>query len=141
MVYLTDPLTVREEGSDVCHDEAQAVQDTPGNDDPLQPCPAFIYRAAAAGEVHQKQSNGCSHNSGNGGDQKNLTVHILHDLICLGPDGGRGSSRGCINRITAHGHHNGTGKRSVGGLSGSNRGVPLFSYRCIHHLQSGCVFQ
>ena len=49
MVGLTDPLTVREEGRDICHDKAQAVQDTPGNDDPLQPWTSFFNSLPTVG--------------------------------------------------------------------------------------------
>ena len=46
------PLAADEEGGDVAHDEAQGVEDDPGDDDALQPGPGFIHRQTGAGEVH-----------------------------------------------------------------------------------------
>ena len=85
---LSVPSAVREEGRYIGHDEAQTVQNRPCDDDTFEPCTAFVHGAATAGEVHQQQRHRCGDNGGNGGDQKDLVIDVLHDLIGFLPDGG-----------------------------------------------------
>ena len=89
---LCRPLTAREERRDVGHDEAETVQDRPGDCDALEPCARFLDRSAAAGEIHHQKRDGCGDDGSDGGDEKNLLVDVLHDLRRLFPDR-RGRSR------------------------------------------------
>ena len=73
------------ERGNVCHNKTKAVQNRPGNDDPLQPGTALIHGLAGFREIHQKQRHGCGHYGGNGGYEDDLVVDILHDLIGLVP--------------------------------------------------------
>ena len=81
------------------HNKAQTVEDRPGDDDTLEPCAAFIHGTTAAGEVHQQQGHRRGDDGGNGGDQKNLVIDILHDFVGLLP-----YSRG-KDRLAEHGGH------------------------------------
>ena len=65
---LSVPSAIREEGRYIGHDEAQTVENRPGDDDTLEPCAAFVHGAAAAGEVHQQQGHRRGNDGGNGGD-------------------------------------------------------------------------
>lgn len=96
---LSVPSAICEEGRHIGHDEAQTVKDRPCDDDTLEPCAAFIHSAAAAGEVHQQQCHRRGDNGGNGGDQKDLVIDVLHDLVGLLP-----YSRG-KDRLAEHGGH------------------------------------
>ena len=108
---LCRPLTAGEERRDVGHDKAKTVQNRPGDCDTLEPCTRFLDRPAAAGEIHHQQCDGRGDNGGDGGDEKNLLVDVLHDLRCLFPDR-RGRSRldqkrqnadaeiGCVKPVT-----------------------------------------
>ena len=79
------PLAARKERSDIGHNESQPVQDCPGDADALQPCPALVHSTPGTGEVHhQERHRGCD-DGGYRGNEKNLAVHILHDLIGLCP--------------------------------------------------------
>ena len=89
---LCRPLTAGEERRDVGHDEAETVQDRPGDRDALEPCTRFLDGSTAAREVHHQKRDGRSDNGGDGGDKKNLLINVLHDLRCLFPDR-RGRSR------------------------------------------------
>ena len=96
---LSVPSAVREEGRYVGHDETQTVKDRPSDDDPLEPSAAFVHGAAAAGEVHQQQRHRCGDNGGDSGDQKDLIIDVLHNLISFLPNGGG------KNRLAEHGGH------------------------------------
>ena len=98
---LSVPSAIREEGLYIGHNEAQTIEDRPSNDDALEPCAAFIHGAAAAGEVHQQQSHRRGDNGGDSGDQKNLIIDILHDLVGLLPYS-RGKDR--LAKYGGHGH-------------------------------------
>lgn len=52
----------------------------PCNDDSFEPCPRFIHGFSGFGKIHQKQSNRCSYNSRNGGNQDNLVIYVFHDF-------------------------------------------------------------
>ena len=43
-------------------------------------CPGFIHGFSGFGKIHQKQSNRCSYNSHNGGNQNNLVIYVFHDF-------------------------------------------------------------
>lgn len=90
--HLCCPLTAGEERRDVGHDEAETVQNRPGDCDAFEPCTRFLDRPAAAGEIHHQKRDGRGDDGGDGGDEKNLLVDVLHDLRCLFPDR-RGRSR------------------------------------------------
>ena len=83
---LCRPLTAGEERRDVGHDEAESVQDRPGDGDAFEPCARFFDGSAAAREVHHQECDGCGDDGGDGGDEKNLLVDVLHDLRRLFPD-------------------------------------------------------
>ena len=89
---LCRPLTAGEERRDVGHDEAETVQNRPGDRDTFEPCARFLDRPAAAREIHHQECDGRGDDGGNGGDEKNLLVDVLHDLRRLFPDR-RGRSR------------------------------------------------
>lgn len=89
---LCRPLTAGEERRDVGHDEAETVQDCPGDCNAFEPCTRFLDRSAAAGEIHHQKSDGRGDDSGDCGDEKNLLVNVLHNLRRLFPDR-RGRSR------------------------------------------------
>ena len=89
---LCRPLTAGEERRDVGHDEAETVQDRPGDRDTFEPCTRFLDRSAAAGEIHHQKRDGRGDDGGDGGDEKNLLIDVLHDLRRLFPDR-RGRSR------------------------------------------------
>ena len=40
----------------------------------------FIHGFSGFGKIHQKQSNRCSYNRRNGGDQDNLVIYVFHDF-------------------------------------------------------------
>ena len=40
-------------------------------------CPGFIHGFSGFGKIHQKQSNRCSYNSRNGGNQDNLVIYVF----------------------------------------------------------------
>ena len=93
---LCRPLTAGEERRDVGHDEAETVQDRPGDRDTFEPCARFLDGPAAAGEIHHQKRNGRSDDGGDGGDKQDLLVDILHDLRRLFPDrrsGGRSGQK------------------------------------------------
>lgn len=90
--HLCCPLTAGEERRDVGHNKAETVQNRPGDCNTFEPCARFLDRPAAAGEIHHQKRNGRGDNGGDGGDEKNLLVDVLHDLRRLFPDR-RGRSR------------------------------------------------
>lgn len=144
---LTGPLAAVEEGSYVCHDEAQTIQDCPGDADTLQPGTAFIDGSATAGEIHHQQGHGGGHDCGDGGNHKNLGIDILHDLIGLRPNRGRcggSTGSGCRHGSHHHCHHgaHGADKAVIGGFE-YGRDKPLFGllYRNHSHLQLVRLFQ
>ena len=96
---LSVPSAIREEGRHIGHNKAQTVEDRPGDDDTLEPCAAFIHGTAAAGEVHQQQGHRRGDDGGDGGDQKDLVIDVLHDLVGFLP-----YSRG-KDRLAEHGGH------------------------------------
>lgn len=98
---LSVPPAICEEGRYIGHDEAQTVEDRPGDDDTLEPCAAFVHGTAAAGEVHQQQGYRRGDDGGDSGDQKNLVIDILHDLVGFCPDGG---SKDRLAEHCGHGH-------------------------------------
>ena len=100
---LSVPSAVSKEGRHIGHDETQTIEDCPGDDNPLEPSAAFVHGAAAAGEVHQQQRHRCGDNGGDGGNQKDLVIDVLHDLIGFLPNGG-GKNRLAEHR--GHGHAN-----------------------------------
>ena len=79
------PLAARKERGDIGHDEPQPVQDCPCDADALQPCPALVHGAPRTGEVHHQERNRGCDDSGYRGDEKNLAVYVLHDLIGFCP--------------------------------------------------------
>ena len=89
---LCRPLTAGEERRDVGHDEAETVQDRPGDCNAFEPCTRFLDRPAAAGEIHHQKRDGRGDDGSDGGDEKNLLIDVLHDLRRLFPDR-RGRSR------------------------------------------------
>lgn len=89
---LCRPLTAGEERRDIGHDEAEAVQDRPGDCDAFEPCARFLDCPTAAGKVHHQKRDRRSDDGGDGRDEKDLLIDVLHDLRCLFPDR-RGRSR------------------------------------------------
>lgn len=80
-------MPAAEEGRNIAHNEAKAIQHGPSDNDSLEPCPAFIDGSAAAGEIHHQQCD-CGRNDGcNRGDAEDLRIDIPHDLIGLLPHG------------------------------------------------------
>ena len=83
-----------EEGGNVAHDKAQAVQDHPAYNNPLEPCPALADRPIVFAEVHEQQGDGSGDDPGDGGNAEDLVVNVLHNDFCLIPYSGRGRGRG-----------------------------------------------
>lgn len=82
---LRRPSATGEERRHIGHDKAKAIQDSPSNDDPLQPGTGLVNRPSGSGEVHQKKRNGSRNNCGNSADTEDLRIHILHDRTRLRP--------------------------------------------------------
>ena len=89
---LCRPLTTGEERRDIGHDEAETVQDRPCDRDAFEPCARFLDCPTAAGKVHHQKRDRRSDDGGDGRDEKDLLIDVLHDLRCLFPDR-RGRSR------------------------------------------------
>lgn len=89
---LCRPLTAGEERRNVGHDEAETVQDRPGDRNAFEPCTRFLDCPAAAREIHHQQCDGRGDDGSDGGDEKNLLIDVFHDLRRLFPDR-RGRSR------------------------------------------------
>ena len=89
---LCRPLTAGEERRDIGHDEAKTIQDRPGDRDAFEPCARFLDRPTAAREIHHQKRDRRGDDGGDGGDEKNLLIDVLHDLRRLFPDC-RGRSR------------------------------------------------
>ena len=93
---LRIPSAALEERRNVGHDEAETVQNRPGDGNALKPCAGIIHGLAVLGKVHQQQGNGGTDNSCDGGDGDDLRVDILHDLAGFRPDGCAGCGGGRI---------------------------------------------
>ena len=83
---LCRPLAAGEKWRDVSHDEAETVQDRPGDRDTLEPCARFLDCPTAAGEIHHQKRDGRGDDGGDGGDEKDLLIDVLHNFCCLFPD-------------------------------------------------------
>lgn len=65
---LRIPSAALEERRNVGHDEAETVQNRPGDGNALKPCAGIIHGLAVLGKVHQQQGNGGADYSCDGGD-------------------------------------------------------------------------
>ena len=121
---LRRPLTADEKGGDVTHNEPQAVQNRPADNDAFEPGSAFTDRPIVFAEVHEQQGDGSGDNPGNGGDAEDLAVNVLHNGFGLLPYGWCGGSGAC--RQTEHDRYAEQKRgRDQPFLSSSTAGRPL----------------
>ena len=76
---LRIPSAALEERRNVGHDEAETVQNRPGDGNALKPCAGIIHGLAVLGKVHQQQGNGGADYSCDGGDRDDLRVDIFYN--------------------------------------------------------------